>query len=262
MTRRTYGSSILHVLTGNFALLLVALLLFLLLYPLFLSSEPGMLVLNIFMSLLMITALRAIGRERKIFKAAILSFIASILASIVLFIWPSHFLAILSIALQMLFFIIVSLGLQHHLYRSEKITTEHLACALCIYLFIGIIGALAYFLVELWGPGSFAIASMDGSKVHSWQAGSHLHHALLYYSFMTMATVGYGDIAPVTPFARSLAMLEVIIAQFYLAVLIGRLVGSYIITPLKEEHPRPAAEGPDGDAERPADHPSLETPAE
>jgi hypothetical protein len=228
MDSRTQGTRFVRTLTGDFTQLLISLLLFILIYPLLLSSAPGLLVLNIFLFLLMLSALRAIGHDKKIFRAAILLFMLSVLFGILLFLWPSRNLSIVSTMLQMLFFTTISLSLLHHVMQSDELTAEHLSCALCVYIFLGIIWAGAYFTVEIASPGSFNLPTIDGVRVNSWTAGSHLHFAILYYSFMTMATVGYGDIAPLTPFARSLAVLEVIIGQFYLAVLIGRIVGSFI----------------------------------
>ncbi len=80
-----------------------------------------------------------------------------------------------------------------------------------MYLLLGFIWAHAYELVALWHPGAFA-GAVDGSL--PWT----------YYSFVTLTTVGYGDITPVHPLARAVAVLEALTGQLYLAIMLARLV--------------------------------------
>ncbi|MHB8957648.1 MAG: potassium channel family protein [Pirellulaceae bacterium] len=87
---------------------------------------------------------------------------------------------------------------------------------------MGIIWSLLYFAVETASPGSFFMASpgRDGATAAPLHRGD-----LSYYSFITLATVGYGDVTPTTPLARTLAWTEAITGQFYLAILVAGLVG-------------------------------------
>jgi voltage-gated potassium channel len=66
-------------------------------------------------------------------------------------------------------------------------------------------------------PGAFSMTSPDFPA-----------NQLLYFSFITMMTVGYGDIVPLTPIARNLAVLEAFVGQLYLAIFVGRLVGMHL----------------------------------
>jgi hypothetical protein len=92
--------------------------------------------------------------------------------------------------------------------------------ALCGYLLLGIIWSLLYSAVETASPGSFALPASKGAVAVRPDRGT-----LVYYSFVTLATVGYGDVTPLTPLARTLAWLEAVTGQFYLAVLVAGLVG-------------------------------------
>jgi uncharacterized membrane protein len=75
-------------------------------------------------------------------------------------------------------------------------------------------------LVDVVSPGSFAgLSPQDG---RGWDS------AWLYFSFVTMTTLGYGDISPVTATARALAYSQAVFGQFYIAVLVAGLVGAYI----------------------------------
>ena len=102
---------------------------------------------------------------------------------------------------------------------------EHrIAAAVAVYLLIGLIWARLYEIVEMLAPGAFRLP-----------AGEHLSHAsLVYFSFATLATVGYGDFAPVHVVARNLAVLEAITGQLYMVILISRLVSERGAKPVEK----------------------------
>jgi hypothetical protein len=102
--------------------------------------------------------------------------------------------------------------------------------ALCGYLLLGIIWGLVYSAVETAAPGSFHVQS----RARAGDAGAPADRgALGYFSFVTLSTVGYGDVTPTTPVARTLAWLEAVTGQFYLAVLVAGLVGFKVSQGLK-----------------------------
>jgi voltage-gated potassium channel len=111
------------------------------------------------------------------------------------------------------------------IFRRRAITFDEIVGAFAGYLLLGIVWGSLYGLLELNAPGSFVVSSDV-----QWQLGDwHLRRALFnYVSFSTMATLGYGSVSPRTPFAHTLTWLEVIAAQFYLAVVIAQIVGMKI----------------------------------
>ncbi|MGH7928224.1 MAG: potassium channel family protein, partial [Candidatus Binatia bacterium] len=98
---------------------------------------------------------------------------------------------------------------------ASQIDSEHLYAALSAYLLAGVFFALSYWLIEQLVPGSFA-GPGDFSRVSA-----------LYFSFVTLATLGYGDIVPRTDVARGLAIVEAVGGQLFLAVMVARLVSLY-----------------------------------
>lgn len=104
--------------------------------------------------------------------------------------------------------------------------------AICGYLVLGIIWSLLYSAVETGSPGSFSTSTPRAADAASVRLD---RGALSYYSFVTLATVGYGDVTPVTPLARTLAWIEAITGQFYLAVLVAGLVGFKVTQAMKDE---------------------------
>jgi hypothetical protein len=100
----------------------------------------------------------------------------------------------------------------HH----ERVTAETLAGAVCIYVMIGMIFTnLDYGLQLASGRDFFA------------QSGHHGLADFSYFSYITMATVGYGDLTPATGLPRTLAVLEALTGQVFLVVLLARLVSMY-----------------------------------
>lgn len=111
------------------------------------------------------------------------------------------------------------------LFKNQKVTVNTISAALCIYVLFGVMWAFGYSLIEFLSPGAFSIAG--GSEAVSLKFGGYNSSIALYYSFVTISTLGYGDIIPQLDVARMLAASEAVVGQLYLAVLIARLVGLY-----------------------------------
>jgi len=106
--------------------------------------------------------------------------------------------------------------------RGTRVDIETLYGAVTVYLLIGITYASIYILIENVYPGSFNMISNQGHE-YPFQM-----HDLLYYSFVTLTTLGYGDITSVRASARILSVSEAVIGQLYLTILVARLVGLHI----------------------------------
>ena len=107
-------------------------------------------------------------------------------------------------------------SVRHALARG-RVDTERILAALDAYLLAGFIFAVGYCILDRGWPASFG-----GVKVGRLDLPD-----AIYFSFITIATLGYGDVVPVSPPARGLAMLEAVTGQMYLAVLVARLVSLY-----------------------------------
>lgn len=107
--------------------------------------------------------------------------------------------------------------------RARTIDAEHVYAALSVYLLGGMFFAIAHWSIEQAWPGSYIEASHPGTPFRLPDA--------IYYSFVTIASLGYGDIVPASDVARGCAVLEAVGGQLYLAVLIARLVGAWMKSP-------------------------------
>ncbi len=105
-------------------------------------------------------------------------------------------------------------------FRRGNMTSMRVQGAIAVYLVIGLAWAHFYLLTNYLKPGSFQGSVPLTTAVAEWY----------YYSFCTLTTLGYGDIVPIKPVARSLAIAEALFGQLYLAVLIARLIALEVMS--------------------------------
>jgi hypothetical protein len=104
------------------------------------------------------------------------------------------------------------------------VTAELILGAINVYLMIGMAFAFLYGLIEHLQPGSFTgLAAFSGAPERVIE--------FVYFSFVTMTTLGYGDVSPLTSYAMTASYAEAMFGQLYLAILVARLVGLYIARP-------------------------------
>ena len=130
------------------------------------------------------------------------------------------------LTLSVLFFAFLIWNLLHDLNTGDRSTSERIFGALCAYVFIGLLFALIFAHLEYRNPGSFAVSN---DLLAAQTAGeSSLIPVFTYFSFVTMTTLGYGDISPVAEHARTLAWFEALLGQLYLAVMVAGFVALHI----------------------------------
>ena len=121
---------------------------------------------------------------------------------------------------MILFFGYVSLILFMHLGRPGRITRGRLYVSVSLYFLVGVFHFAVFDLVDSIHPGSFVEVGLP--------AGTGMTRAShLYFSFVTLTTLGYGDIVPATPLARMLTVLEAATGVLYIAITVARLVAAY-----------------------------------
>ena len=121
----------------------------------------------------------------------------------------------------------VAIGLRF-LFRTDRVTHGTIWASLCVYLLLGIVWADVYSMLDYLNPSAFEFSLAVEDSQGQMELGAQQSVVPLYYSFVTMTTLGYGDICPRTPTARILSALQAVMGQLYLAVLVARLVGLHI----------------------------------
>ncbi len=208
--------------------LLVSLLLLYGLYPLLRSTLFGGVFVNLFLSATFFAGVYAAGaRKRGLLIMLSLGGPALILT------WVFHARASAPVGIAVVVFTMAFIAymiylLLQSIQRTERVTSDVVYAAASVYLLIGLFWAFAYMLVVAAQPGAFHAPHVQSMI----EAGGSLRMVgisiFLYYSIVTMTTLGYGDIVPVTPIAQTLSSLEAIVGQLYLAILLGRVVGLYV----------------------------------
>jgi hypothetical protein len=122
----------------------------------------------------------------------------------------------------MLFFYVVALMIRR-IFRTRVVTRETIGLAVSAYMLVGVVWAICYVTLELVYPGSFRFTESS--------APSTFWAELYYFSFVTLTTLGYGDVVPTSPMARSLAILEAITGLMFLGILVARLLGRFQADP-------------------------------
>jgi len=132
----------------------------------------------------------------------------------------AHAVHVIAAAAATLFFIVLSFLITERVFRGGGITIWRIYGAIAVYIILGILWGELFILVYLWEPSSFyfELSSKLGEPPMS---------ELLYFSFTTLTTVGFGDILPMHPIARALVNLEALVGQLYPAILLARLITLY-----------------------------------
>ena len=128
-------------------------------------------------------------------------------------------------AIGALFFVVVAGRIVRSIFTSREVSLDSIFGAICGYLLLGIAWALMYALMHAANPESF---QFDDSVRQQMEQGDYGRNVFIYYSFVTLTTVGYGDVTPLSIPARTLSWVEAMTGQLYLAVLIAGLISALV----------------------------------
>lgn len=210
----------------KFIYLLVALLLFLLIHPIFEHLVFARILLQILDSAILVTAIYAVSQNRKLLIFGILLLLPAMIGSWSLYVIEIPALELMARSFSALFFGFAATVMMLNVFSEEEVTVDTISGAICVYLMMGLTWAFIYSVIEFLAPGSFTI-----NKVPLSLGGDRYYEIplFLYYSFVTLTTLGYGDITPLTPPARAFSYVEAVLGQIFMAVMIARLVGLHIV---------------------------------
>lgn len=187
-------------------------------------------VLAILTSAVLLTGTYSVAKSKRMVWIG-LGFLAPVLAARWIHVASephSTTLALAGLVFIILFLIYFSALILREVLSHRQVTFNTVTGAICVYLLLGYIFAFLFAIVETIQPGAFAISEVHGIAENTLAADDT--PMLTYFSFVTMTTLGYGDITPITPITRMLATLEAIVGQLYLAAFVARLVGSMVST--------------------------------
>jgi hypothetical protein len=227
---------------AKYVILLVTLVAMFVLSPLLQGQLLGVRLLDVFLVTVFCAAVFAVSRRRStLFVGIILA--AAVLATTV----PQKFIVVhpavmtASIVFVALFLAFVAVVILCDVLGGSCVSAGKICGAICVYLMLALLWGVLFAGMQRANPDSFRIEYAVDADVRP--AGSTDDGALVrprelaelnYFSFVTLTTLGYGDIVPRTRMARMLAQLEAVTGQLYLAVLVARLVALHIVHSSRE----------------------------
>lgn len=206
------------------AMFLGSMVLLLLTFP-FLSMLPnGEIAESLAISLVLLSAVPAVGAHKRTLAVAILLVVPALVARWMNHTHPGLVHPAIFLLMGMAFMGFVVVNLLNFIIRAPRVNSEVLSAGIGVYLLLGLFWSLAYTLVASLNPEAFLI---QASSVTSDKLPKMHGDTAIYYSFITLNTVGYGDIVPLSGPARMLAVVQSTTGLFYMTLLIARLVSLY-----------------------------------
>ncbi len=212
---------------SRYFLLLVSLSLLFIVYPFFSGVFSQGAVFQLFFSIVLISALFINHPKRINFRVAIALMVPSIAFTWAHIVYPPLDLMLWGMFFQLMFLSFIATRIVIRFSMKDEIELDQIFGSVCVYFLIGMIWAIVYFMIEDIFPGSFKMVEVLSSDGEAHNSFRYLHN-FMYFSFSTLSTLGYGDITPSSPVARSLTSIEAMMGQFYMAVLVARWVGLHI----------------------------------
>ena len=204
----------------RFAWLFFSLLLTLTAHPALKALVSGFDPLELLLAVNLVAAIASAMHERWI-RALLLLGIAFVVTRGVRTVLGVEALLPISQVLWVVACLLATAATAHHALRARVVDAEHIFAALDAYLLAGLIFAVCYWLLDQTWPASFGVASASDLTLAR----------AIYFSFVTIATLGYGDVVPASESAQGLTILEAVGGQMYLTVLVAWLVSLYAKQP-------------------------------
>ena len=211
----------------RYGLLLAAQILLSAISPLFSSTVYARSIVDLGITAVFAAAILVVSRTKKHLIIGMSLMVPTLILIWGVKLYHMESLEFISLVGSVFFFCYISWLILVDIFRSKMVTLDIIAAGISVYLFFGNIFGFIYAIIGRLDPNAFNIPAATASYL-----GDNLSDisSATYFSFVTLTTLGYGDITPINGVARSLAFLEAAMGQIYLTVLIASLVGIHIST--------------------------------
>lgn len=181
-------------------------------------------VVNLLFFAVVLSTIRSFAKSRKRLAVAMTLGAVAFCLSCVAEAYPSQGLLTVVYAINIAIFFLLVATLGEDVFAGGRVNSNRIIGAVCIFFVLGLIWAFVYSILQLFQPDSFALSSQLTDR----GIRQDLVGEFLYFSNVTLTTLGYGDIVPVSKPARVFATLEAMFGELYLAIVISRMVGLHI----------------------------------
>jgi len=211
------GTGRTKVLLRTNIILLTALALFIFIIPVIPEKEHYL--TRILLCIVVVSGLYAADFSKTAFRILSGLGVLVILATLLNLILPeASNLTVLAFLLNTGFFVMVTIALISHVARAKKVYGSTILCAVNSYLLLGLTMSILMLILNLVVPGSFSLGeSVTGSSSE-----------FIYFGFVTLSTLGYGDITPSTALARSMSIFTSLLGQLYLVIIMALIIGKFL----------------------------------
>ena len=209
-----------HIARQRFFYLLVAILIFIIGNPFIKDPLPLRFhfLTDLFITIIFITATHALSEKKRQLTISILLAIPLLILVWSKYVIDNFYIDILGYIFAALFLGYIVICLADFIFEQKEVTKEVIAAALIIFLLVALVWTFVYAVLDAVYPGSFSFGTKPGSDIYHF----------VYFSFVTLTTLGYGDIVPLTERARALVIMEAVVGQIYLVVGVAWLVGMHV----------------------------------
>ena len=208
-------------LRSRYSHLITVLVLVFLLFPFMENGKTEISLISVVCFFVVMFSLRALSTDLSIIKKFTLFGIAAFMLDIVFLEMGNynlkHSAFVISLCLYIIFLVCAIIEMIKAIFSSSKVTDETVQAGVSIYMLTGFLFTLLYNFILIFDANAFYFSEARNDIF------------VLYYSFVTLTTVGYGDIVPINKFAMILSNLEAIFGQLFIGIFIARLVGMHII---------------------------------
>ena len=210
----------------RFLQLTLVIMLWIAIMPLLTDRLSGHLAMQLLLFDLMLVTLWANPQWGRLRVIVLVLWTLSLVASVSAVLGVAHTWVKVERTLDVAFLIPVTLacvvGVASFAFRAERPTIDGIFAMVVAYLLVGMAFAELYYVALIWNPDAIKllapVASLEPHELRS---------QLVYFSMITLSTVGYGDILPMSDATRTLAMLEAVVGQFFVAVVVATFVSLY-----------------------------------
>ncbi len=209
----------------KYEMLLSAQLLLSFISPLFSQTPYARPVIDLGITIVFGTAIIVIASTRRHLIIGLLLMVPTLILTWGVKLYHVEQLELIALVGSVFFFGYIAWLILMDIFRADMVTLDIIAAGISVYLFFGNICGFIYAIIGHLDPDAFNVPAATADYL-----GNDIANigSAMYFSFVTLTTLGYGDITPVNDFARSLAFLEAAMGQIYLTVLIASLVGIHI----------------------------------
>lgn len=206
----------------SYSSLLFAILTLIIISP-HIHQLAGSILVELLFTCILLLSISIVSNNAKVLLIGIALISPALILSWMSIIEETVWMRIFSKGLYALFILYTTIILSKRVFFSKKVHPNLIHGALCIYLLTGVLWAIVYTLINTLNPAAFYFPD-HMLAAHESDSFKGMFEYFLYYSYVTLTTLGFGEITPVSALTRSLSALEAITGQFYIATLVASLV--------------------------------------